>query len=304
MRSLFLPGVRGCLILSLFLAFSLFLSTPVFSRENQQQEPLRLEEKVIWGEDRHGPEAAFFFPAQSSFPDTELLERYGLFLHTLSWSTLSFEAGTQKSFGLSFFRNWGNRSLGLKLQQEETDPFPEVTREFTIEFGFQKMTKLGIFHLFLAGGIADNLPASRDASGKSIPASLSESGIGRVGFSSLFFPNRPLNPVFSLYRQFTKEKEAERTVVLPQWVGEVALLWHLEALKTTLKFFVTYQFDYANSAVQEHHLWLPGLAVSYHFRKDDALTLKIKNFSERKFEILPGFSGPGSVATLQYTHSF
>ncbi len=287
----------ACMGLALLLFYPLRLSA-----ENNN-EPLQLPERVILGEDK--TLTTVFSFREETRPDTALsLKTIPTKLPSLSFSSLTVSAGNQENFAVAFSRQNSNWSLGATANQREMEPFPKPIQELSLSISRKKMVRPGILDFSLSIARLWNLPASKKSGGGFVPSALTESGEVVVNFGAAFFPEKPLSTRVSLaYHLLDAKDDTNRKVIWPTWSVEASVTAKLN-LKTGLTFFLDCPFSYDNPAIEIQGMCLPGTNLSYQIRPNNVITLAIRNLADQRFEILPGYFGPGITTSLSYSRSF
>jgi len=125
-----------------------------------------------------------------------------------------------------------------------------------------------------------------------------------VNFGAAFFPEKPLSTRVSLaYHLLDAKDDTNRKAIWPTWSVEASVTAKLN-LKTGLTFFLDCPFSYDNPAIEIQGMCLPGTNLSYQIRPNNVITLAIRNLADQRFEILPGYFGPGITTSLSYSRSF
>ena len=285
------------------LGLLLLLVCPDFLSAQNNSETLQLPERIILGEDR-APTTVFSFREEAG-PDTALAsQEIATRLPSLTSSSLTVSAGTQENVALSFSRQDGNWSLGATASQSGMEPFPEPVRKLSLSVGRQKMVRRGILDFSFSVAQLWDLPAGKKSGVVFIPAALAEGREAVVKFGADFFPERPLSARVSLAAHFLDATdETETKAVWPAWSAEFGVTAKLN-LKTGLTFFLDCPFGYDNPAVEIEGMCLPGAALNYQLRPNNSVTLSVRNLTNQRFEILPGYFGPGITVNLSYSRSF
>jgi len=280
----------------------LFLHPLTLPAQNNN-EPLQLPEQVILGEDK-ALTTVFSFREETR-PDTALsLKVVSTKLPPLSFSSLTVRAGNQKNFAVAFSQQSGNWSLGATASQAGMEPFPEPVRELSLSINRKKMVRTGILNFSLSVARLWNLPASKKTGGVFVPSSLAEGGEAVINFGAAFFPERPLSARVSLaYHLLNAQNYTDRKAVWPMWSVEAGVTAQLN-LKTGFTLFLDCPFGYDNPAVEIQGMCLPGAALSYQLQPNNVIALTVRNLTDQRLEILPGYFGPGLTANLSYSHSF
>lgn len=280
----------------------LFLLRPL-TLPAQNNEAVRLPERVIIGEDK-APVTVFSF-RNETLPDTSLSSKtISPMLPSLSFSNLTATVGNQDNIGVSFFRQNDIWSLGVAANQQEIKPFPETVKELSLSVSRKKMVRAGILEFsFAVAGLWD-LPASRKSGTRFIPAAISESREAKISLATAFGPDRPLGARFSIdYRLLEGNDRNGLDAIWPRWSAEAGITAKVNP-KTGLTFFLDCPFDYNNRAVKIDGMCLPGVSLNYQWLPNNVITVTVKNLTGRQYEILPGYSGPGTTAIFGYSHSF
>ena len=294
-----MPSIKKITYAGLLL---LFLHPLTLSAQNNN-EPLQLPERVIMGENRTA--TTVFSLREETRPDTALsLKVIPTKLPSLSFSSLTVSAGSQENFTVAFSRQNSNWSLNAAARQSGMEPFPEPVRELSLSVGRQKMVRHGILNFSFSVARLWNLPASKKSGDGFVPASLAESGEAVVNLGAVFFPERPLSARVSLACHLLDAKDdTDLTTIWPAWSVEASVTAKLN-LKTGFTFFLDCPFSYDNPAVEIRGMCLPGAALSYQLRPNNVVTLTVRNLTDQRLEILPGYFGPGITANLSYSRSF
>jgi len=280
----------------------LFLHPLTLLAQNNN-ETLQLPERIILGEDRTST-TVFSFREETS-PDTALSsQEISTRLPSLSFSSLTVSAGTQENVAMSFSRQGSNWSLGATASQSGMEPFPEPVRKLSLSAGRSKMVRRGILDFSFSVAQLWNVPASKKSGVVFVPAAIAEGREAVVKFGAAFFPERPLSARVSLACHFLDAKDdTEMKAVWPAWSAEFGVTAKLN-LKTGLTIFLDCPFGYDNPAVEIQGMYLPGASLNYQLRPNNAVTLTVRNLTDQRFEILPGYFGPGLTANLSYSRSF
>ncbi|MBU2495005.1 MAG: hypothetical protein ABIK20_06505 [Candidatus Omnitrophota bacterium] len=280
----------------------LFLHPLTLPAQNNN-EPLQLPERIILGEDK--TLTTVFSFREETRPDTALsLKAISTKLPSLSFSSLTVSAGNQENFAVAFSRQSSNWSLGATASQAGMEPFPEPVREVSLSINRKKMVRAGILNFSFSVARLWNLPASKKIGGDFVPAALTEGGEAVVSLGAAFFPERPLSARISLaYHILNAKNDIDLEAVWPVWSLEAGVTARLN-LKTKLTVFLDCPFSYDNPAVEIQGMCLPGAALSYQLRPNNVVTLTIRNLTDQRLEILPGYFGPGLTANLSYSRSF
>lgn len=285
-------------------SLSLFLILcPLKLSAQNNNEPLQLPERVILGEDK-ALMTVFSFREEAG-PDTALsLKAIPANLPSLSFSELTLKIGSQENFAVVLSRQSSNWSFNATASRAGMEPFPEPIQELSLSIIRKKMVRHGILDLSFSVACLWNLPASEKTDAGFVPATLSEGKEAVVNFATAFFPERPLSTWVSIACRFLDAKdEADLEVVRPTWSFEAGVSAKLN-LKTEFTFFLDCPFGYDNPAVEIQGMCLPGATLSYQLRPDSVITLTIRNLNDQRFEILPGYFGPGITGNLSYRRSF
>ena len=125
-----------------------------------------------------------------------------------------------------------------------------------------------------------------------------------VNLGAAFFPERPLSTRVSIAYHFLDAKnDTDRQAVWPAWSAEASVTAKLNP-KTGFTFFLDCPFSYDNPAVEIQGMCLPGAALSYQLRPNNVATMTIRNLTDQRLEILPGYFGPGITTAINYSYSF
>ncbi len=286
-----------------YVSLLLFFLNPLTLPAQNNNETLQLPERIILGEDRTST-TVFSFREEAG-PDTALSsQEISTRLPSLSSSSLTVSAGTQENVALSFSRQDGNWSLGATASQSGMEPFPEPVRKLSLSVGRKKMVRRGILDFSFSVAQLWDLPAGKKSGSDFIPAALAEGKEAVVKLGAAFFPERPLSARVSLACHFLDAKDdGEIKAVWPAWSAEFGVTAKLN-LKTGLTLFLDCPFGYDNPAVETQGMCLPGAALNCQLRPNDAVTLTVRNLTDQRFEILPGYFGPGITANLNYSRFF
>ncbi|MFH2069049.1 MAG: hypothetical protein ABII89_06270 [Candidatus Omnitrophota bacterium] len=280
-----------------------FILYPLRLTAQNNNESLQLPERVILGEDRT---STTVFPfREETRPDTPLsLKEISAKLPPLLFSGVTVRAGSQKNFAVSFSRQSSNWSLGTIASQAGMEPFPEPVQELSLAISRKKMVRPGILDFSFSVARLWNLPASKKAGADFIPATLAEGKEAVISVGAAFFPERPLSARVSVACHFLDAKDdTEMKAVWPAWSVAAGITAKLN-LKTGLTIFLDCPFSYDNPAVEIQGMYLPGASLNYQLRPNNAVTLTVRNLTDQRFEILPGYFGPGITANLSYSRSF
>ena len=294
-----MPSIKKITYAGLLL---LFLHPLTLSAQNNN-EPLQLPERVIMGENRTA--TTVFSLREETRPDTALsLKVIPTKLPSLSFSSLTVRAGSQKNFAVAFSRQSSNWSLGATASQAGMEPFPEPVQELSLSISRKKMIRPGILDFSFSVARLWNLPASKKSDGGFVPSALAESGEAVVNLGATFFPERPLSMRVSLaYHLLDAKNDSGRQAIWSAWSAESSVTAKLNP-KTGFTFFLDCPFSYDNPAVKIQGMCLPGAALSYQIRPNNVVTLTIRNLTDQRLEVLPGYFGPGITANLSYSRSF
>ena len=286
-----------------FAGLALLLFCPTLLPAENNNEPLQLPERVILGEDKTSTTVFSF--REETRPDTALpLKTIPIKLPSLSFSSLTIRAGNQENFAVAFSRQNSNWSLGATASQGGMEPFPEPIQELSLSISRKKMVRAGILDFSLSVARLWNLPASKKSGGGFVPSALTESGEAVVRFGAAFFPERPLSTRVSLaYHFLNAQDDTDLQAVWPTWSVETSVTAKLN-LKTGFTFFLDCPFSYDNPAVEIQGMCLPGAALSYQLQPNNIVTLTVKNLTNQRLEVLPGYFGPGITAVINYSHFF
>ncbi len=280
-----------------------FILYPLVLLAEDNNEPLQLPEKVILGEDK--TLTTVFSFREETKPDSTLSSKeIPAKLPPLSFSIFTVRAGSQENFAAEFSKQSSNWSLGATANQAGMEPFPEPVKELSLSISRKKMVRAGILNFSFSVARLWDLPASKKTGSGFVPAALAEGGEAVVNLGAAFFPERPLSARVSLaYHLLDAKDDTDRKAVWPTWSVEAGVTAKLN-LKTGFTFFLDCPFNYDNPAVKIQGMCLPGAALSYQLRPNNVITLTARNLTDQRYEILPGYSGPGITANLSYSRSF
>jgi len=286
-----------------FMGLALFLFCPLRLSAENNNEPLQLPERVILGEDK-ALTTVFSFREEAR-PDTALsLKAIPAKLPPLSFSNLTVKIGNQENFAVAFSRQSSNWSLSATASQAGMEPFPEPVQELSLSISRKKMVQTGILDFSFSVARLWDLPASKKTISGFVPSTLEEGGEAVVSLGAAFFPERPLSTRVSLaYHLLDAKDDTDLKAVWPAWSVEASVIAKLN-LKTGFTFFLDCPFNYDNPAVKIQGMCLPGAALSYQPRPNNVITLTVRNLTDQRLEILPGYFGPGITASLSYSRSF
>ncbi len=281
-----------------------FILCPFRLSAQNNNETLQLPERVILGEDKTLT-TTFSFREETG-PDTGLsLKEVAAKLPSISFSRITVSAGTQENFLVAFSRQQrANLSFGAEINRAVTEPFTKPAQELSFSVEYKKMVRRGILNFSFSVAQLWNLPASKKTVGGCVPAALSEGKKAVVNFEAAFFPEKPLSARASLARHFLDVKnEPDTEAVWPDWSAETGVTAKLN-LKTAFTLFLEYRFGYDNPAVEIQEMCLPGASLSYQLKPNNVISLTVRNLTDQRLEILPGYFGPGLTANLSYSRSF
>ena len=281
----------------------LLLLYPLRLPAQNNNEPIQLPERVIMGENRTATTVFSF--REETRPDTALsLKAIPTKLPSLSFSSLAVSAGSQETFAVAFSRQSSDWSFNLAARQSGMEPFPEPVRELALSIGRQKMVRRGILDFSFSVARLWNLPASKKIGADFVPSVLAEGGEAVISFGAAFFPERPFSARLSLaYHLLNAKNSAPLEAIWPAWSFEYGVTAKLNP-KTGLTFFLDCPFGYDNPAVKIQGMCLPGASLSYQLQPNNVVTLTIRNLTNQRLEIIPGYFGPGATASLSYSRFF